>query len=72
MSLPPHLPVMSISKLPPKERRRFSRLNTFVTSLGGDGGYQQSLQHYTQTHLAVECGNYSCLHLSGTRWAGIG
>ena len=61
LSLPPPISLLSISKLSRLEFERFATLRTFLSSLDDD--YQQSLQHYTQNQLTVNCGDYSCINL---------
>ena len=64
LSLPPPISLLSISKLSRLEFERFITLRTFLSSLGDDD--LQSLQHYTQHQLTVNCGEYSCVNLKST------
>ena len=61
LSLPPPISLLSISKLSRLEFERFTTMRTFLSTLEDDN--LQSLQHYTQHHLTVNCGDYSCVNL---------
>ena len=55
----PSVPVLSIPKMSEKERARFLRLRTFLSTLSQGG-----LEEFTRAQLEVDCGSYQCVSIN--------
>ena len=57
----PSVPVLSIPKMSERERARFLRLRTFLSTLSQGG-----LEEFTRAQLEVDCGSYQCVSINRT------